>query len=192
MSDNPNDKYDVVLDHEYDGIQELNNPLPMWWLWTFFGTIIFAFIYWIHYSVGGGMSLDGHLQAQLQQIEEQKQLEAKNQPQKNEADLETLPKNAAVVAQGNKVFQMNCANCHGDKGQGGIGPNLTDNYWIHGDGKMTSVMATIKDGVLEKGMPSWGPIFKPEEIEALAAFVVNLRGSNPANAKAPQGEDKGS
>lgn len=191
MSDNPNDKMDVVLEHEYDGIKELDNPLPMWWLWTFFGTIIFAFIYWLHYDVAGAPTSDMYLQQQLTQIAEQKKLDQSNQPQKSASDLDALVSDTSVVASGNKLFQMNCANCHGQQGQGGIGPNLTDKYWLHGEGDIASVLHVVQKGVLDKGMPAWEAIFKTEEMEALSAFVMSLKGSNPANAKAPQGDEKG-
>jgi len=191
MSDNSNEKMDVVLDHEYDGIQELDNPLPMWWLWTFFGTIIFAFLYWLHYDISGAPSSEMYLQQQLAQIAEQKKKDESSQPQKSATDLNALVSDATVVANGNKLFQMNCANCHGQQGQGGIGPNLTDKYWIHGDGDIASVLTTVKKGVLDKGMPAWEAIFKTEEVESLAAFVMSLKNSNPPNAKAPQGDEKG-
>lgn len=191
MSDNPNDKMDVVLDHEYDGIKELDNPLPMWWLWTFFGTIIFAFIYWLHYDIAGAPTSDMYLQQQLTQIAQQKKLDQSNQPQKSASDLNALVSDASVVASGNKLFQMNCANCHGQQGQGGIGPNLTDKYWLHGEGDIAGVLHVVQKGVLDKGMPAWEAIFKAEEMEALSAFVMSLKGSNPPNAKAPQGDEKG-
>lgn len=190
MSDNPNDKIDVVLDHEYDGIQELDNPLPMWWLWTFFGTIIFAFIYWLHYDISGAPTSDQYLQQQMSQMEQLKQKEEASKPQKSTTDLNALVNDPQVVASGNKLYQMNCANCHGPQGQGGIGPNLTDKYWIHGEGDISSVVKTLKVGILDKGMPAWEAIFKTEEIEAISAYVMTLKGSNPPNAKAPQGDEK--
>jgi cytochrome c oxidase cbb3-type subunit III len=192
MTDNPNDKRDVVLDHNYDGIQELDNPLPMWWLWTFFGTIIFAFIYWIHYELGAGPSTNTALMNQLEQIEQLRKLEDRKAPQKSATDLSALVNNPEFISKGSKMFQMNCANCHGVSGQGGIGPNLTDKYWLHGEGDITSVINIIRGGVLDKGMPAWEALFKAEEIEALGAFVMSIKNSNPPNAKALQGDEKGS
>lgn len=189
-NDTHNDKTDVVLNHEYDGIKELDNPLPMWWLWTFFGTIIFAFIYWLHYEIAGAPNTDLALQQQLSLMSEQKKLEEASEPKKSPSDLNTLTSNPEVVASGNKLYQINCANCHGTQGQGGIGPNLTDKHWLHGEGTIDDVLSVVKKGVLDKGMPAWEAIFKSEELEALSAYVMSLQGTNPPNAKAPQGEEE--
>lgn len=184
------DNYDVELDHNYDGIKELDNPLPMWWVWTFLGTIIFAFVYWLHYSIAGAPGQTAQLEEQLAMMAQQKKAEEALQPQKSSEDLSALASNPTALAEGKKLFQMNCANCHGNEGQGGIGPNLTDKFWIHGDGKIAGVLNTLRVGVLDKGMPAWEAIFKTSEIESLSAFVVSINGTTPANAKAPQGEEK--
>ena len=179
MSDNENGK---LLDHEYDGIQELDNNLPLWWLWTFFGAIIFAFIYWIHYSlVKDGPSLDQELAQGMAVIEMQRQSASQAPSDGEEVSEEDL------VAQGSKIFKSNCASCHLENGGGSIGPNLTDAYWIHG-ADAASIKTVILDGVLDKGMPPWKAILRPSEIKTVVAFVLSLKNSNVPDGKAAQGD----
>ncbi len=176
-----------IKNHEYDGIKEYDNPLPNWWLVTFFGTIIFAFIYFLHYEFGEGQTQEQELSAALAQIDELK----KAQPQvaATAADLETLLKDAKVIEAGSHVYTNNCAVCHGKELQGMIGPNLVDAYWIHGKGATgAEIMEVVKNGVLDKGMPAWGPVLSPTDIIAVTAFVLTKKGTQPANPKAPQGE----
>lgn len=181
-----NDNEVPILEHSHDGIQEYDNPLPAWWLWTFLGTIIFAFLYWIHYEFGGGMTLQQELAQDLKQIES---LKASNPgAQDSEEDLQKLLGVAAVVTQGKDVFIAKCAACHGMDLQGTIGPNLTDDYWIHGKGKLADIAHVVRAGVLDKGMPAWDTQLKKEEVQAVVVFVASKHGSKPANPKAPQGE----
>ncbi len=181
------DKDAPLLDHEYDGIQELDNPLPMWWLVTFFVTIIFGFNYWIHYEFGGGETLKQELAADLAVIEK---LKASAPPTGDSEDelAKLAASGAGVLASGESVFQGKCAACHGAHLEGGIGPNLTDEYWLHGSGKLTEISGTVRKGVLDKGMPGWEGLLKNEEIQAVTVFIASRKGSQPANAKAPQGE----
>ena len=186
MSSNEQDK---LLDHNYDGIQELDNPLPGWWLITFYGTVIFAVIYYAYYQFGSGPTLQQEL------AEELKSYPALTAPagggdEKPEAFYAGLIADAARMKQGQEVFVGKCAACHGQKGEGLIGPNMTDDYYIHGDGSMASMAKVVRDGVLDKGMPPWGPVLKPDELESVVAYTRTLRGTNPPNAKAPQGELK--
>lgn len=183
MSD---DKNPPILDHNYDGIQEYDNPLPMWWLVTFFATIIFGFNYWIHYEFGGAANQKQELAADLSDISKRRGPEESNQP--SEEDLKKLAGQTPVIDQGRQVFQAKCSACHGVDLQGLIGPNLTDEYWIHGKGTLTDISGTVRKGVLDKGMPPWEGQLKSDEIAAVTVFVASRKDSHPANPKAPQGE----
>jgi cytochrome c oxidase cbb3-type subunit III len=182
--DEINDK--ELQNHEYDGIKEYDNPLPNWWLTTFFGTIIFAFIYFLHYEFGGGQTQEQELAVALAQIEMMKS----SQPAlaATEADLDSMIKDPAVIQSGAKIFANNCVACHGAELQGMIGPNLVDNYWIHGKGTSQDLINMVKKGVLDKGMPAWEAVLRPNEVVAVSAYVLSKKGTQPANAKAPQGE----
>lgn len=166
--------------HVYDGIIEHDNALPNWWLVTFFGTIIFAFIYYVHYTFGGGETLAQELAVKMQALPKQQA------GQYNESDLEK--KFAAVNAkqEGKEVFAGKCAACHGNEGQGLIGPNLTDKFWLHGKGARADIMKVVSEGVIEKGMPAWAASLKEEELLKVAGFVYALR-ENPRPGKEPQG-----
>jgi cytochrome c oxidase cbb3-type subunit 3 len=181
------DENDIPLtEHQYDGIQEFDNPLPNWWLWTFLLAIIFSFHYWIHYELGGGPGQNEELKADLAQIETLK----KNSPQPSdkEEELALLLNSDQAISEGRAVFSSKCAACHGPQLQGLIGPNLTDEYWIHGQGKLTDIVGVIRKGVLDKGMPPWEGLLKEGEVKAVAAFIKKQSGTNPPNPKSPQGE----
>lgn len=175
-----------IKGHDYDGITEFDNPLPNWWLVTFFGTIIFAFIYWLHYEIAGGPTLKQELAAAMQKIE----AGHAQAPTASFGDAELLAaaKDPQLVEAGLAVFSVRCASCHGEKLQGLIGPNLTDVYWLHGKGGGTDIVAVMLKGVPEKGMPPWQGLLKNEEVKQLAALILARAGSNPPGAKAPQGE----
>lgn len=187
MSDTKNDDK-LMLDHEYDGIRELDNPLPGWWLATFYITIVFAVIYYIYYEFAGGPSLDEELSTKLSKIESVQQEAEVTMGTKSEEYYTALLDNNQALEEGRAEFVAKCAACHGAQGQGIIGPNLTDEYWIHGDGRIPSMLKTINEGVVEKGMPPWQGVIAPEIIEKIAAYVYNIRGSNPPGARPPQGE----
>ena len=175
-----------LTDHDYDGIQELDNPLPLWWLITFYGTILFAFIYYIHYEMGFGPSLDQELEASMAQVQTL-QAQHGEEPVAVE-DLNSMIGNAEALSKGAEVFQARCAVCHGENLQGMIGPNLTDNHWIHGKGKIEDIFQVVKVGVLDKGMPAWDAILTKDDMSKVSAFVVSKIGSNPPQAKAPEGQ----
>lgn len=176
--------------HEIDGIQELDNDLPNWWLWTLYGAIIFAAGYWIYYdALKLGKTPLQEYQAEVAALEATK---AKQQLALGEATPEALlelSKNAGVVAKGTELYQQNCAACHAPNGGGGIGPNLTDSAWLHG-GAPDKVYVTIRDGVTAKGMPAWGPALGEESVRAATAFVLSIHGTNVAGGKAPQGDEE--
>lgn len=181
------DKKDQLLEnHEYDGIQELDNPLPMWWLSTFFATIIFGFIYFLHIHLTPDHQIEDEYK--LAVAEQEKKMKAA--PAANALDTETLTAAASSseeIEKGKVKFQALCSSCHGDKGQGGIGPNLTDAYWLHGSGDLAGIAKVISTGVLEKGMPAWSQVLKLDEVSQVTAFIKSIQGTHPPGAKAPQG-----
>lgn len=282
---------DKIMNHDYDGIRELDNDMPPWWLWLFYITIIWAVGYMLYYHVFGWGDLqiaeynkemdpnwvataegpdrasffyrspfydrDEELTPRLERERlEAEQLALEQETRRQEAlaraergaepgvslaqlrfddlileamrkagpeDLEKLQNafpqiyaaladegmdmqpaaaespagtvaasytalmDEASLAAGNSIYQKNCASCHGNAGQGGIGPNLTDDYWIHGGG-IDNVVHITKVGVPAKGMIAWQPILSEQEILQVSSYILNLRGTNPPNAKAPQGE----
>ncbi|MEZ4845782.1 MAG: cbb3-type cytochrome c oxidase N-terminal domain-containing protein [Bdellovibrionota bacterium] len=179
------EKKDQVRPSTYDGIQEYDNQLPRWWLFTFFITIVFAFIYWSRYYVFE--SAPNQKSELANNLESVQKLHEKNEGPHQEEDLYAMAKDPAVLEKGSSVFKTNCIACHGQSGEGGIGPNLTDKYWLHG-GKPENIEHTITNGVVEKGMTPWKGILSSTQIQQVAAYIMSLEGSNPANAKAPQGD----
>ncbi|MFB6455933.1 cbb3-type cytochrome c oxidase N-terminal domain-containing protein [Chitinophaga sp. Hz27] len=176
------------MGHEYDGIRELNNPTPPWWKWGFYFSIFFGVVYlWRGY-----VSETAPTQIQELAMAEEKAAAAKAEYMKNAAnnvDENTVKQLTAAdeLEAGQKLFVSNCAPCHGPQGQGVVGPNLTDDFWLHG-GKINDVFKTIKYGVPEKGMKSWQEDFSPRQIALLASYIKSIHGTNPPNPKAPQGE----
>lgn len=180
----PNNK-EKLLDHEYDGIKEYDNPLPNWWLVTFLGAVIFSFVYWVHYEFGGGWTQYDELEHDLAAISKMQ----KNAPksQESESELAALLPNLSVQ-NGQNHYAGKCASCHGQKGEGLIGPNLVDNYWLHGSGSKAGMVQVISEGVLDKGMPAWKDLMSHQEILEVMAFIISIKGTSPPNPKAPQGE----
>jgi cytochrome c oxidase cbb3-type subunit 3 len=176
-----NEKDPMLLDHNYDGIEEYDNPLPLWWLLTFFGTIIFAFLYFIHYQFGGALSLADELKLAMDSLPKI------SEKQWNEADLKTDTDKPEMIAEGKAVFAGKCAACHGAEGQGVIGPNLTDKFWIQGKGDRVGIIQIVDKGVADKGMPSWNGLLTDKEIVSVVGYVYSLKGTNPANPKPAQG-----
>ncbi len=185
MNDQNNNDIEIK-GHSYDGITEFDNPLPMWWLWTFFITIIFAFLYYIHYEFAGGQTIQQELQVAMAEIEKAKG--SAPQVMETEENLAAEMKGDAVIALGAATFSGKCAACHGPQLQGMIGPNLVDKYWIHGKGTRMDIVKVIREGVADKGMPPWGTLLKKDELYAVTAYILSKKGSTPANPKAPQGE----
>lgn len=173
--------------HVYDGIEEHDNMLPRWWVALLYGTIAFSVAYFGYYTFGPGPTLVQEHELEAREAEF-RALAAKgaNKPLE-EAELATLARDPERKSQGSRIFQAKCAACHGAQGGGGIGPNLADEHWLHG-GKLAQIVRTVTDGVGDKGMPPWGPILSKDEVHSLAAYIRSIRGSNPAGAKAPQGE----
>ena len=182
------EKEKLIQDHDYDGIRELNNPLPGWWLMTFYITVIFAVIYFAYYQLFGGPTLDKELATEMGAIKTAQQKTEEAAEGKTQQDYLTLVSNPEAIAKGKAEFLAKCIPCHGDKGQGIIGPNLTDDYWIHGDGSIPAILKVMNSGVADKGMPSWKGVIPPDLQADVAAYVYSIHGSNPPGAKAPQGQ----
>ncbi len=178
----------LLLDHNYDGIQELDNPLPRWWLATFYITIFFSIFYVNYYFFGDGPTLTEEFDKAKQENYLKVFASQSKEAPTDEKELAKLLGDTEQVAQGKSVFEKNCASCHGAAGQGVIGPNLTDNHWINGKGKLLDILKAVSEGVLEKGMPAWKPVLKPEELKQVVVYVKSINGTHPANPKEAQGE----
>jgi cytochrome c oxidase cbb3-type subunit 3 len=171
---------DVV--HEYDGIEEADNELPIWWVSVFLGSIVFACVYWLVYAEYHSMpSPSEELVAELAQ----RQIAQQNAVVGDD-ELLAKAKDASAAEAGRQVFATTCVACHGPNGEGNIGPNLTDTQWLHG-GAPSAIFITIRDGVPSKGMPTWGPMLGKDKVEQVAAYLLTLRNRN-LPGKAPQGD----
>lgn len=182
---------DILLSHNYDGIRELDNRLPPWWLYGFYLTIVISIIYIgvQHFSSAGKSSTEEY---EIEMAEAKASVEAylaKQADQVDETNVAMVMEDA-FLAEGENIFKTQCAACHLDHGGGGpgsVGPNLTDDYWIHG-GSIKDVFSTIKYGVPEKGMISWKTQLRPVQMHQVASYIMALQGTDPPNAKEPQGE----
>lgn len=182
---------DILFDHDYDGIRELDNSLPPWWLYGFYLTIGIAIVYMVYYHVTDyGKSSREEYAIQMERAE--KEVEAYLSRQANLVDENTVVMltEEKDLAAGKEIFVSLCAACHLETGGGNatsVGPNLTDKYWLHG-GSINDVFTTIKYGVPEKGMISWKSQIRPGDMQKVASYVLSLQGTNPPGAKEPQGE----
>ncbi|QIE59722.1 c-type cytochrome [Rasiella rasia] len=179
---------EIVLDHNYDGIRELDNKLPPWWVYGFYATIIFAVVYLARYHIFDGVGQEGEYQIAV--AEAKLEIEEYKRTAKNLVDVNTveLLTEAGDLTAGQAIFTTNCVACHKATGGGGIGPNLTDEYWILGGG-IKNVFNTISEGGRAgKGMVSWKTELKPVEMAQVASYLLTLQGTNPPDGKAPEGE----
>ncbi|MFN8338325.1 MAG: cbb3-type cytochrome c oxidase N-terminal domain-containing protein [Saprospiraceae bacterium] len=185
----PKDKEaDIDLGHEYDGIRELDNSLPPWWLWLFYGTIIWAAVYiWYYHISGKGPNQEQEYIAAMEIGDAEKAKFLATQADIVDEKTVTALIDAAAIAEGKEIYVTNCQVCHGANGEGTVGPNFSDKYWLHG-GSINDIFTTIKYGVPEKGMISWKAQLKPASIQKVASFILTFQGTNPPNAKAPQGD----
>lgn len=180
----------IELDHNYDGIRELDNHLPPWWKWLFYGSIAWGIVYLIVYHVAGSLPLSiQEYENQITAADESRQKFLASQPVAV-IDENTLAysADAALLSNGKKIFiTNNCQSCHRTDGGGNVvGPNLTDPYWIHG-GTVKEIFVTVKNGIVEKGMPAWGKVMSPSDVRDVTFYVMSLQGTNPPDPKAPQG-----
>ncbi len=215
-----------LLDHNYDGIQELDNKLPPWWLNLFYITIVWAVLYMLYYHVLGMGDLQiaeynkemnpdwkpaasevstmpGYVSPLAQPGAESPKAADQKSPEGDkaapvvaetkEAELVHYEPftDAAALEKGHDIYLKNCAACHGQKGEGIIGPNLTDKYWLHGDGSFSAIVKVIQEGVPTKGMIAWKPVLPEKDLLEAASYIYTLKGTNVPNGKAPQGEAYG-
>lgn len=178
---------DIMIDHSYDDITELDNPIPVWFNGLFYSSIVFGVIYLLTYHVfGWGMLQDQEYEYEVAQAEIARQAylaQAANLVDENTVVLDFDP---AVIQAGSAIFSLNCAVCHGANGEGGIGPNLTDDYYLHG-GDVKDIFKVVKYGVPEKGMVPWEQSLTPAQISEVSNYIMTLVGTTPANPKEPQG-----
>jgi len=178
----------LIIPHEYDGIQELNNPTPAWFMVLFYSTIIFAVGYLLVYHVFDiGQLQDAEYRTEVAQAEVAKKTYLSKAANRVDESTVKLVSDPAVLAGGKTIFKQTCAPCHGDNAQGVVGPNLTDEYWLHGS-KISDVFKVVKYGVLAKGMPTWEKQLSPKQIADVSNYILSLQGTHPAGAKEPQGE----
>lgn len=177
---------DIMMDHEFDGIRELDNTIPPWFNILFYGTIVIAFLYMLNYHVFkmSGLSAEEY-NDEVKVAAMQRDELIRTGAFINENTVK-LMKDDATITEGKTIFNTNCTVCHGPAGGGLIGPNLTDDYWIHGGG-IVNVFKTVKYGVPVKGMISWQNQLNPKQIQAVANYILTLKGTNPANGKQPEG-----
>lgn len=179
---------DVMLDHGFDGIRELDNKLPPWWVALFYVTIIWGVGYMFYYHWGGsGPSSYEEYVEQVREGEEQAAAYLASQTSQIDEKNVTFLEDPAALEGGKTIFINNCAACHGQQGEGGVGPNFADDYYIHG-GDIKDIFKVIKYGVPEKGMISWKSQLRPVDMQQVASYILSLRGTNPPNPKAPEGE----
>jgi cytochrome c oxidase cbb3-type subunit 3 len=182
------EEHELILDHNYDGIKELDNSLPPWWLYGFYASIIFGAVYLVKQHVFNGENQYDELEAEY--VQAKIELEEYKKTAKDLVDFNSVSAltDAADLANGKKIFQENCVVCHMADGGGGIGPNLTDNHWILGGG-IKNVFHTISEGGRNgKGMIAWKQSLKPSEMAQVASYVLTLQGITPANPKAAEGD----
>lgn len=179
-------EHELLLNHEYDGIRELDSQVPPWFLWLFYLTIAFAVFYMLDYHVFSSSPLqDEEYQLQVQQADIERAALMNSGAFLNEESVTLLTDQAALDA-GKQIFTTNCVACHAADGGGLVGPNLTDDYWIHGGG-IKNIFKVIKYGVVAKGMISWQSQLNPKQMQDVASYIISLHGTTPANPKQPEG-----
>lgn len=177
---------DLMFDHAYDGIRELNNKIPPWFNFLFYGTVVFGIIYMIFYHVLSSGDVQATEYNEEIKMAELKRIEMVKSGALLDENTLTALTDVSALNSGKDIFVKNCAVCHTEKGGGLVGPNLTDDYWIHGGG-IKNIFATVKNGVPEKGMISWKTQLNPKQMQEVSSFILTLRGTNPPNPKAPEG-----
>ena len=179
---------EIVLDHNYDGIRELDNNLPPWWTYLFYITIVFAVGYFVYYQVFDGPNQIDEYESEVAEAKLAIAEYKKNNKDLVDANTVEFLSGAADLAAGKVIYTENCAACHKDNGAGGIGPNLTDDFWILGGGIKNIFHTVSEGGRAGKGMIAWKSELKPNEMAQVSSYVMTLVGTNPADGKEPEGE----
>jgi cytochrome c oxidase cbb3-type subunit 3 len=177
---------DILFDHEYDGIKELDNNLPPWWKYGFYITIVWSIVYLGYYHVFGGPSSEDEYIASVEKGKAEVEAYLKKAAMNVDENTVTMA-DVAGIKEGKSIYESNCATCHGKSGEGNAGPNLTDDYWLHG-GSLKDIFKTVKYGVVAKGMKSWQAELSPVDMRNVVSYIKTLRGTNPPNAKGPEGQ----
>lgn len=185
----PIDREEEILSHhDFDGIRELDNKLPPWWVNLFILSIIWAGIYMYYYHWGGnGPSSKEEYEMEMEQAKKQQAIALAGQASAVDESNVTALTESGALGEGELIYKNSCAACHGQKGEGTVGPNMTDEYWIHGGG-IKNIFKTIKYGVPDKGMISWQSQLNAADMQKVASYILTLQGTNPPNPKAAQGE----
>jgi cytochrome c oxidase cbb3-type subunit 3 len=178
----------LLLDHDYDGIKELDNNLPPWWVYLFYAGIIFGVVYMVRYEILGADNQETELKKELAQAKIEVAEYMKTAPDMMDEKTVTLLTEPADLAAGKEIFTTNCAACHRADAGGQIGPNLTDEQWILGGGIKNIFHTLVNGGRDGKGMIAWKGTLKPKEMQKVASYIISLKSSNPAEPKAPEGE----
>ena len=179
---------DIDLGHDYDGIRELDNSLPPWWLWLFYICIFWSAVYlWYYHVSDRGPSQEEEYIHEMAAAEDAKSRYLASQANAIDETSVIVVNDEVALAEGKEIYVANCLVCHGAQGEGGVGPNFTDKYWIHG-GSVNDIFSTIKYGVPEKGMISWKAQLRPAAMQKVASYILSFQGTNPENQKAPEGE----
>jgi cytochrome c oxidase cbb3-type subunit 3 len=179
---------EILLDHNYDGIKELDNDLPAWWLYGFYISIIFAFVYMGYYHIFDGETQREEYLAEVAEAKEEIEAYKAANPDLIDASSVELLTEASDLKAGEEIFMTSCMACHRADGGGAIGPNLTDEHWILGGG-ISNVFQTVSEGGRDgKGMVAWKSELSAQEIAQVASYVISLEGTNPTDPKAPEGE----
>jgi cytochrome c oxidase cbb3-type subunit 3 len=178
----------LLLPHDYDGIKELDNTLPPWWVYLFYGCIVFAVVYLVRFEIMGGDNQETELKNEIAQAKIDVAQYMKTAPDLMDEKTVTLLTDPADLAAGKAIYTTNCVACHRPDAGGQIGPNLTDENWILGGGIKNVFHTLVNGGRDGKGMISWKATLKPKEMQKVASYVLSLRGTNPLDQKAPEGE----
>jgi len=177
----------LVMEHAYDGIAELDNPTPPWFMGLFYSTVSFGVVYlFLFHVVKVGQLQTAEYTQEVALAEVQREAYIKRVAGSINENTARFVSDAQSLGDGKALFLQSCVACHGQQGQGGVGPNLTDEYWLHG-GSVKSVFHTISEGVAEKGMMSWKKQLNPLQVQQVASYILSLQGTKPAGAKEPQG-----
>ncbi|KHE90988.1 MAG: c-type cytochrome [Candidatus Scalindua rubra] len=190
MSEDKTQIYDdkIIEGYEYDGITEYDNPCPVWLMYIFYFTVLLAVFYTGYHF--GSSSRDGILDDYVIKLNEAHTpaQSSKQKPEISENELSALLQDADALAEGKEIFGDKCALCHGNSGQGLIGPNLIDNCWLRGKGKISDIAVTIRSGIPDKGMIAWENRIPEQQILHIAAYIKSIQGTTAENAKEPDGE----